>query len=522
MKSFRSYLYLLSFLEGASVMICELIGAKMLAPFFGTSLYIWAAALALTLGGLMTGYFFGGILSRKYPNEPRLLYWILEIAGFALVLMPFTSSWIMNATINLSLQAGAIISLIIFMFPPLVFMGMVSPVIINLLTSDATQAGNSAGNVYAISTLGGIIFTFLMGFYIIPEFGISNPAIISGIILAILPTISLFKMKQRVAALLLLVFMTLGAWKISSKEQYPPDYNVIYQSEGILGQLKVVDHPSYGYTDDNRMGRGLIVNNTLQTFVGLDNDRQYSIWSWAHYFPTAASIFPQGSKVLVLGLGGGTLVKQFTRMGFDIDVVEIDKRVWDVSVEYFNVDPDINIIIDDARHYVKTCGKTYDIIVFDTFLSESVPEHLLTLEGFEDTRKILNPEGMVMINFYGFVEGKTGKAARAVLKTLKKSDFITEVLATPGTEDTRNLIFIASDKEQDFSLIDYEEPNFDRITDLYAYFLNQNTIDLSDVEALTDSRPMLSKLYARASMRWKRSYNDYYNSYFFKKESQND
>ena len=152
-------------------------------------------------------------------------------------------------------------------------------------------------------------------------------------------------------------------------------------------------------------------------------------------------------------------MKQFTRLGFDIDAVEIDKRVWDVSVEYFNVDPNINIVIDDARHYIKTCGKKYDIVVFDTFLSESVPEHLLTLEGFEDTRKILNPEGMVMINFYGFIKGETGRAARAVLKTLNESEFITEVMATPGTEDTRNLIFIASDKEQDFTLIDYEEPN---------------------------------------------------------------
>jgi spermidine synthase len=355
-----------------------------------------------------------------------------------------------------------------------------------------------------------------MGFYIIPEFGISNPAIISGIGLMLLPAISLFKLKVRLAGLLLRLFTTLGAWKMNSKEQYPDNYNVIYQSDGILGQIKVVDHPSYGFTEDNRMGRGLIVNNTLQTYVGLEDERKYSIWSWAHYFPTAASIFPPKSKVLVLGLGGGTLVKQFTQLGFDIDAVEIDRRVKDISIKYFNMDPDINVVIDDARHYIRTCGKTYDIVVFDTFLSESVPEHLLTMEGFSNTREILNPEGMIMVNFYGFIEGKTGKAARSVLKTLQESDFITEVMATPGTEDTRNLIFIASDKEQDFDLINYEEPNFPRITDLYAHFLDQKSIDLSDVTALTDEKPKLSKLYAKASMRWKRSYNDYYSRYFFK------
>ena len=166
----KRYLFILSFLEGGAVMACELIGAKLLAPFFGTSLYVWAAALALTLGGLTLGYFIGGKLSKKYAGSKSLLYWVLIAAGLLLVLMPFTSELIMNRTINFSLEAGAISSLSIFMLPPLMFMGMVSPIIINLLTQEITSAGNNAGNVYAISTLGGILMTFLMGFYIIPNF----------------------------------------------------------------------------------------------------------------------------------------------------------------------------------------------------------------------------------------------------------------------------------------------------------------------------------------------------------------
>ena len=102
-------------------MACELIGAKLLAPFFGTSLYVWAAALALTLGGLTTGYFLGGKLSKKYTGSYSLLYWVLIFAGLLLVIMPFTSDWIMNQTIHFSLEAGAIFSLLIFMMPPLVF-----------------------------------------------------------------------------------------------------------------------------------------------------------------------------------------------------------------------------------------------------------------------------------------------------------------------------------------------------------------------------------------------------------------
>lgn len=517
MRLNRFFLYFLSFLEGGSVMVCELVGAKMLAPFFGTSLYVWAAALGLTLGGLTIGYFLGGRLSAKYSNDQRLLYYVLIAASIFMVLMPVTSHWIMSAAIEMNLQTGAILSLLIFMVPPLIFMGMTSPIIINLLTNDADRAGNSAGNVYAISTLGGILLTFLMGFYIIPNFGITKPAIITGCVLAILPIISLLRRKQKSSLLALVVLFGLSAWKLNENIEYHEDYNVLYESEGILGQIKVVDHPSFEITEDARMGRGLIVNNTLQTYVGVDLDFQYSIWSWANYFPTAASVFPEGSNVLLLGLGGGTLVKQFDRMGFHVDVVEIDKRVWDVSVEYFKMDPSTKVYIDDARHFVKTAKKKYDIIVFDTFLSESVPEHLMTLEGFEDARRILNPNGMIMANFYGYLEGDVGKAARAVYKTFLASNFKVEILATPGTEETRNLIFLASDEEKDWTRAHYVEPGFVKIDNFYDHLIDVHLLEINDVDVLTDERPQLSKLYAKAAMGWKKSYNAYYEKYFPRK-----
>ncbi len=514
MKSNRFFLYLLSFLEGGSVMVCELVGAKMLAPFFGTSLYVWAAALGLTLGGLTAGYFLGGRLSAKYANDVRLLYYVLIAAAFFLILMPITSKWIMAATIDLNLQTGAILSLLVFMVPPLVFMGMTSPIIINLLTNDVDYAGNSAGNVYAISTLGGILMTFLMGFYIIPNFGITKPAIVTGITLASLPIFSLLKIQKNIAFVALVIVFGLGAAKFNDQTSYPDNYSVLYESEGILGQIKVVDHPSYDITTDAKMGRGLIVNNTLQTYVGADQNYQYSIWSWANYFPTAASIFPKGSKVLLLGLGGGTIVKQFNRMGFDVDVVEIDQRIWDVSVEYFKMDPNTKVYIDDARHFVKTSQQKYDIIVYDTFLSESVPEHLLTIDGFKDARKILNPNGMIMANFYGYLKGETGKAARSVYKTFIESGFKTEILATPGTEQTRNLIFLASDEEKNFSKANYEEPGFNKIANLYDHLIDTHLLKTDDVEVLTDEKPRLSKLYAKAASGWKKSYNAYYRKYF--------
>ena len=100
--------------------------------------------------------------------------------------------------------------------------------------------------------------------------------------------------------------------------------------------------------------------------------------------------------------------------------------------------------------------------------------------------------------------------------TLLESGFVTEILATPGEESTRNLIFLASYKEKDFSLINYSEPNYSKIDNLYDFLLDPKEIDLSDAHILSDKKPLLSKLYTKASKKWKKSYNDYYRSYFMK------
>jgi predicted membrane-bound spermidine synthase len=174
------FLLFLAFIEGACVMACELLGAKMIAPFFGSSLYVWASVLGVTLFGLMTGYYTGGYLSEKIKKE-TLVYWILLLAGVFLAIMPYTSVWVMTKNIDMDIRWGSTLSLLVFMFPPLVLMGMTSPVIINMINTKLDETGKSAGSVYAISTLGGIVATFLVGFYMLPEFGIKWPCFIFGV-----------------------------------------------------------------------------------------------------------------------------------------------------------------------------------------------------------------------------------------------------------------------------------------------------------------------------------------------------
>ena len=128
----QTLLLVISFLEGAAVMGVELIGAKMIAPYFGTSIYVWSTVLGITLIGLTSGYFLGGLLSYKKPSK-NTFFILLGIAGLLTALMPVTSTWIMNLLLDFNFKISVLISAMLFIFPPLMFYGMISPYIIKFL-----------------------------------------------------------------------------------------------------------------------------------------------------------------------------------------------------------------------------------------------------------------------------------------------------------------------------------------------------------------------------------------------------
>ena len=180
------YLISISIIEGGAVMAVELLGAKLIAPSYGASLYVWATTLAVTMGGLTTGYLLGGVISEKYPNKNVLHYIVLASAIFVSI-MPTTSSIIMDATLGMNLKIGIVISSLCFVFPPLVFFGMVSPLIIRLISREVSEVGNSVGTIYSISTLGGIATTFLFGFYFIPTMGLTFSTYLTAFALFVFP-----------------------------------------------------------------------------------------------------------------------------------------------------------------------------------------------------------------------------------------------------------------------------------------------------------------------------------------------
>jgi predicted membrane-bound spermidine synthase len=186
------HLYLISFVEGGALMAVELMGAKLITPFYGNSIYVWASVLGFTLGGLVIGYFVGGRLSTRAPSR-SVLYRLMLASAALVALMPFLAPAILSMTSGMEFRPAILVSAFLILLPPIVIFGMVSPMVIRLLTARLEEVGKSAGRIYAISTLGGIVLNFSMGLLLIPYVGLRISALLTAGLLAIFPLIFMLR-----------------------------------------------------------------------------------------------------------------------------------------------------------------------------------------------------------------------------------------------------------------------------------------------------------------------------------------
>lgn len=496
----KSYL-LIAFVEGAAVMASELLGAKMIAPFYGSSLLVWSSVIGVTLAALATGYFVGGYLADKITGN-TLLFTVLAIGSAFIGLMPVLARLIMDATLGLGVRTGSLVSTFVFLFPPLVCMGMVSPIIIRLASRDVQHTGRTAGTVYAVSTVGGILATFLVGFYAIPIWGITLPALVAAAGLGVFPILYFLSSKRFPISIGLIILMA-GLFLGLGREKADP--SVLYQSEGLLGQV-IVSQFEHIVRDTVYHNRVLFVNRLPQ--ANIDLQTRNSLWPYVHSTSTIASIKPPGSKALILGFGGGSVADEFLRLGFQVEGCEFDERIANAAKAYFYPDQNVHIYVDDARHFVRTTQNRYDIVMFDVFSGEHQPPHVLTLESFHEVKRIIAPDGLVIVNFTGILSGERGLGARSLIKTLQEAGYDLRLLAMPGAEESRNLVFVASPAKLDFSNLSVARQNecCRRITrvPIPLPFTSLERINLTDAFVLRDDQPILELLNLPVNEAWRK------------------
>ena len=485
-----------------------MLGARLIAPFYGTTLFVWSTVIGVTLAALAMGYFLGGYLSERFARA-QTLFLVLAIGSIMIAFMPISARWILEVTLPLGVRMGSVLSALVFLLPPLACLGTTSPIIIRLAAQTVEQSGRVAGTVYCTSTVSGIFSTFLLGFYLIPAFGIALPCYGTALSLAVLPLWFFFTQRQVRLTTTIVLLLGIIAFVLFSSHR-PTTVNGLTlraRSEGLLGQVLVLDaHSTVDPVFPER--RLLVINSQMQTMT-IKNSTT-SLLHYSHALSVAASIKPKGSKTLLLGLGGGVVANEFLQLGFEVDAVELDERMVEAARQYFYLSDKCHIIVDDARHYLNTCTPQYDVIVMDVHTGENFPPHLLTKESLAQVQRSLKPDGLFLMNFTGFITGEEGLAARSVLKTLLYAGFDVQLLPTPGEEAMRNLLFFASMQKQDYAtLVRPERVNACCVKTMHVPIPlplhPSNSVNVEDGYLLTDERPMIDMLNMQAGERWRKN-----------------
>jgi MFS family permease len=175
--------------------------SRLLAPYFGTDLFVWSNIIGLILLYLAAGYTIGGRLADRYPT-PAVLYGITALASLLICLIPLVSNpllaWLQSVTANLALAEffGSFFAVLILFSLPTILLGCVSPFAIRLHVQQVGKAGSTAGLLYAISTAGSIVGTFLPVLVIMPWAGTANTFLIFGLALLLCSSLGLLLRKR--------------------------------------------------------------------------------------------------------------------------------------------------------------------------------------------------------------------------------------------------------------------------------------------------------------------------------------
>jgi len=162
----RRYLYFTAATTGAAIMIVEILGAKMLSPYVGTSHFVWTAQIAVTLVALACGYYAGGKLADR-SRRLASLYWAILGAAAYLAVTVLACEPVAYWCLKFKLATGSLLASMFLFFVPLALLAMTGPFLVRVITSSVAGVGGNVGRLTAIGTLGSFLGTLLIGYVMV-------------------------------------------------------------------------------------------------------------------------------------------------------------------------------------------------------------------------------------------------------------------------------------------------------------------------------------------------------------------
>jgi spermidine synthase len=479
-------LQLTVFVCGAVLLGLEIVGSRVLAPYFGSSIFVWGSLISTFLAGLTIGYYLGGFLADRRPRLPAMAGLIL-LAGVLVVILPVVHPLINRAiaSVDFGPRLNPLLATLCLFFLPSVCMGTVSPYAIKLAASSLATIGNTAGLIYAISTAGSIVGALVTAFYLIQMIGVRSILYSLGITLMALALFLIMAHRAMTSrpSKQLIVWGLCGM--VCSALPALAAMNILYEKDSLYHHIIV--------TDDGDL-RTLRFDRLRQSALDL-KDPYRMVFHYTQYLHLALAFHDNPQRALFIGLGGGSAPRRFHRdyPHLVIDVAELDPEVVSVAKRYFMFQEDdrMKVQATDGRIFLQKTPQRYDMIVLDAYYADAIPFHLTTREFLTELKAKLSPTGIVVSNVIGSVHGADSKLFRSILKTLETEFRQTYVFPV---DEVSNIIVIATQGNERLSKQEVmrrarrleDERKVQLPIEQYAHAYVLDRISQNDVPVLTD------------------------------------
>ncbi|WP_372367083.1 fused MFS/spermidine synthase [Candidatus Uabimicrobium sp. HlEnr_7] len=445
------FLSAISLICGCLVMVIELTSSRVLAPYYGNTIYCWTGVIGTVLFAMSLGYLIGGFLAEKQPRE-KLLYVLLIVSGLTASTIPFTARWLAGFLTNYnSYTTGPIIgSLLIFCLPAFC-LSTIPPLCVKIISENVKMVGVASGIVSSTSAIGSILGTFLTGFYLIPNFALSQiyffTAVIPFILCLVAYSLAKVSLNQKAIKVAVLLVVSFTLWEVQADvDVFPVTDNKkeVYKNLNQYHLVRVYDQKNAFLLKLDSTQEGALTKKNGELIF-----RYTKYWELIKCFRKKSQL----QSACFIGGGAFAMPTIFHKNFPDcrIDAVEIDPELKEIGKRFFQLkeSDNLQVHIDDGRRWFRGKQEAYNFIFLDAFHGvRSIPHHLVTSEYFQELNTALTENGVIAINVIAAREGKQSQLYKSLLKTIKQhfESIVVFAVNTDIKKARTNLILFAFKK----------------------------------------------------------------------------
>lgn len=485
----RNYLPVTVFLTGAGVLIIEVVATRILSPYFGNTIFTVSSVLTVVLAALSLGYYIGGRISDKQPND-KAFFGIILLGGLSVLALHWIQIlFLPTLGVLLPLTFGPLVTSALLFFIPSLLLGMLSPFAIKLAQVKAEKEqglGSIVGSIFFFSTMGSIAGSLVAGYLLVPNFGVGSIILGVGIglvALGIMPLL-LLGMDKKTALKIGVVALVFAL----SYAFVSPTAGALYDKNGIYEKITITEG-----TYQDRPARFLFLDRSAAGAMFLDGDDL--VYDYTKYYALHEIFTTDVNRALFIGGGAYSMPKALMNdlPEAQIDALEIEPKLVELGRQYFNLpdNPRLNTPIADGRRFLHDSQTNYDYIFSDVYNSYySIPMHFTTQEFFQLAYDKLNDNGVFIANVIGSIDLQKPSLLWSEVRTLQTvfPNVYVFGVDSPDSTNIQNLILVGHKSAQPV-LLNQETLDGsarDIIRALAEKQIDINQLKLADYPILTD------------------------------------